>query len=408
MPHSGIRDDGVRFQIVPSTRKITVPASHKVIGAVGDHLSEQLTFQVPLTIDAHAITGCKRKYVTWKNVNGGVGTDELKLSSQDDEYAYFTWSVRDALTVGSGIVQFSVHFEDTEGDTMLYRWSTAPCKDCEILDSVNALLGTYKAMWVNGDTLVIGDYTPVVDSTLELNGSGFTPEGTLEITKNGEYDVGLYATANVAVDPPTGTINITTNGEHNVTDYATANVAVPFDTPTITVTDGGVITATANGMNSELQLGATHDADFVAANIKHGVTIFGVEGSCHPEGQLLNGNIQLALPVSQHTQLKKYGYAVTFYGATGDEAPTYKSLYVNWYNALNIKVVANSPVILAPVCGDDNFPEQTATATAVGLGKVLDYAGCFKRGEMYNSSGFVFMPIQDNFTIEMHVPEVNK
>ncbi len=241
--HSGIRDDGLRFQIVPSTRKITVPASHKVIGTVGDHMSEQITIMCPLTIDGHDIMGCARKFITWKNVSGDVGHDELVFIEKDEEYAYFTWTIRDGLTVASGMVQFSVHFEDTDDSgVVVYRWSTAPCTDCEILDSVNAVLGAYKAIYVAGDTLVIADYNPVKDGTLSLDSAGIIPSGTLEITEEGEYDVGQYAAVNVTVpglyedptievDESTGLITATANGKES-----TAQVVIPSCTVTATIT----------------------------------------------------------------------------------------------------------------------------------------------------------------------------
>ena len=229
--HSGIRDDGLRFQIVPSTRKITVPASHKVIGTVGDHMSEQITIMCPLTIDGHDITGCARKFITWKNVSGDVGHDELVVIENDEEYIYFTWTIRDGLTVVSGMVQFSIHFEDTDDSgVVLYRWSTAPCTECEILDSVNALLGTYQAIYVAGNTLVIADYNPVEDKTLSLDSAGIIPSGTLDIN---------------------------TVGKHAVGEFAEVNVTVPglYEEPTIEVDwENSVITAVANGVESTRQV----------------------------------------------------------------------------------------------------------------------------------------------------------
>ena len=52
------------------------------------------------------------------------------------------------------------------------------------------------------------------------------PEGTLEITQNGEYDVMNKAGVDVEVPLPSGTIQITQNGNINVNDYEYANVNV--------------------------------------------------------------------------------------------------------------------------------------------------------------------------------------
>lgn len=52
-----------------------------------------------------------------------------------------------------------------------------------------------------------------------------------------------------------------------------------YDTPSITVSTAGLVSATANGKTGTHQLSSSDDADFVAANIVSGKTIFGVSGS---------------------------------------------------------------------------------------------------------------------------------
>lgn len=249
--HNFIKDDGVRFQIVPSTRKITVPAAYKTIGTVGEHNAEQLTFQVPVTVDGHEIKNCARRFITWKNVEGTIGHDPLVFLAEDDEWLYFTWTVRDGVTVAKGAVEFSVHFEDYEGEILQYRWSTAPCTDCEILDSVNAALGTYKAIYVADKILVISDYTPSVDGIPALNTEGIIPSGTLKITEAGLHDVG---------------------------QYALAEVEQVFEEPIITVNrQNGVVTAEANGLQATHQLTGQDVSGVVGAKMVR-VTINQVVG----------------------------------------------------------------------------------------------------------------------------------
>jgi hypothetical protein len=231
--HSPIKDTGAFFTIVPETREVTVPKTHKVIGVVGDHLAEQLTFEIPQYIDGHDIGGCARRYVSWANVDGEPGNDQLNELTERPEGAkegmlYFTWTIRDRLAAAKGLVQFSVHFEDIDDQGVtLYHWGTTNCKNCEILDSVNHAVGTYKAIWVAGDTLVIEDYTPVEDGALVLETPGIVPEGTLTITENGLHEVGKYAQVDVNCNPKdTLDLTVTDSGEHDVKNYQKVRLTV--------------------------------------------------------------------------------------------------------------------------------------------------------------------------------------
>lgn len=201
--HSGVKDSGEYFVITPASRKITVPHIHKAIGTVGDHNSEQITFMCPQMVDGHDISQCHNRYVTWVNVNGESGHDELQVVQPEystEGMIYLAWTIRNALTVAKGIVQFSIHFEDfDENKNTLYRWSTTTCKDCEILESINGLIATYEAVYVAGDTLVFADYTPVTDGEVEIN-TTIVPTGNLKITENGTHAVGEYASVEVCVN----------------------------------------------------------------------------------------------------------------------------------------------------------------------------------------------------------------
>lgn len=52
------------------------------------------------------------------------------------------------------------------------------------------------------------------------------PEGTLNITENGVYDVTSYVSTDVAIPLPSGSISITENGQYDVTSYVNASVLV--------------------------------------------------------------------------------------------------------------------------------------------------------------------------------------
>ena len=274
--HSNVKDDGAVFVIVPNTRKVIVPTSHYVIGTVGEHLSEQITFECPTTIDGHDITGCGRKYVTWQSVDGTVGHDGLEDMTVNGNVARFKWNVRNGLTTAKGVVSFSVHFEDVVKETVagkivdktVYKFSTTTCKSCEILDTVNAMLGAYEAICVTDETLVIADYNAVTDSTLKIDSNAIIPHGSIEITANGSYDVGKYAMANVFIESAK---------------------------PSVTVNEEGVVTAMTPADTTIHQLSASDDPDFIAENIKSGVKILGVSGRC-PSVEYVQGTISNQLP----------------------------------------------------------------------------------------------------------------
>jgi hypothetical protein len=236
-------------------QKVTIPPNQRTFGTVGDHRSEQITFQIPKSIDNHDMLTCDRAYVTWKNSDGVIGHDDLTLDDTDDEFGYFCWLIRDALTVARGVVQFSLHFECfNDAGTRTYSWGTTTCSDGEILDSINAYLGSYAAIYVDEETLIFSDYTPVLDKAVEL-------------------------TSCVA---PTGTLNITENGKHDVGPYAYVNVNPNFEAPVVSVTGSGVITAEANGQTTRVQLAGSVITNLRAANIKKGIQIIDVVGTYDP------------------------------------------------------------------------------------------------------------------------------
>ena len=89
-------------------------------------------------------------------------------------------------------------------------------------------------------------------------------------------------------------------------------VEVEQATPSISVSSAGLITATAGDKSATKQLSSSDDADFVASNIKSGVSIFGVTGTASggykvkdiynaivfSEATLSNGTLTLKLPLA--------------------------------------------------------------------------------------------------------------
>ena len=214
--HGLIKDDGLRFQIVPTTRKVTVPPAYVVVGTVGDHNSEQLTFQCPKVIDGHDVAHCSEHYVIWKNVLGETGRSEITNITTDDENMYFTWIISSGVTAAAGFVAFTIHFEDKDiSGAIAYKWSTTTCNDCQVLDTI-------KVATDDGEDSEETDSTYIPDGYVR-------PSGTIDIYKNGEYDVTGYQKAHVnAADNVTlHPLTVSENGEYVPnTGYGYSKVSV--------------------------------------------------------------------------------------------------------------------------------------------------------------------------------------
>ena len=275
-----IDDNNAPLLVDPAARKVTIPLTQRVFGAVGDHCSEQITFQIPNIIDGHDMPGCTRKYVSWRNVEGELGHDELRLKKAKSDSSLYSWTIRDVLTVAKGIVSFSLHFEcyDDAG-ALLYRWSTTTCSDGEILDSVNAVMGAFKAIYLDGETLVFADATPVHEETIELR-TGILPRDTLEITERGKFDVAAYAYVdNTALGEPiiltveNGVVKASANGRE---------AELPLAKPSLGVNGSGLVTSSANGLNNQMQLTGSMITNVKADNIKKGIKVLDVTGTYDP------------------------------------------------------------------------------------------------------------------------------
>ena len=135
--HMIIADEGERFVIIPSTRKISVPQAYKIIGAVGDHNSEQLTFECPRYVDGHDVSECASHFIKWTNALGKPGTSAVDGIVVDGDNVLFTWTIPALATMAAGIINFTITFEDIdENGKLLYRWSSATCQECQIAASL--------------------------------------------------------------------------------------------------------------------------------------------------------------------------------------------------------------------------------------------------------------------------------
>lgn len=152
-------------------------------------------------------------------------------------FVYASPFPRTDCVVNGGIVKLS----PTAGKQIYAEglgWIPRAEKDTKILFSTSDLPDTKDdiALVVDGDTVHRLLLTKSIGSYIE-------PEGTLNITENGEYDVTNYEKTNVTIPipegyiKPEGTLNITENGEYQIADKNFVSVAVPVSSGTATVVE---------------------------------------------------------------------------------------------------------------------------------------------------------------------------
>lgn len=116
-----------------------------------------------------------------------------------------------------------------------------------------AILDAMRAKEGSSDAILAGELAEKIEAIEK----GITPEGEIEITKNGTHDVTAYASAAVNIPIPNGYVYpsgnkpITSNGtEIDVKNYATVSVDVPV--PSGYVYTSGTKLITANGTNIDV------------------------------------------------------------------------------------------------------------------------------------------------------------
>ena len=149
-------------------------------------------------------------------------------------------------TIGAGQPDnISVSGVYTDDDTAVYlidEWERGQ-DPTVVIDALNGklfvcLAGDHKLSctfnWNDGDYHMdnfefdISDYSSTYEALyIDME----SPTGTLDITKNGTYNVFNYASAKVAVPGPSGSVNIDKNGTYNVSSFASANVNVSGGSP---------------------------------------------------------------------------------------------------------------------------------------------------------------------------------
>ena len=147
------------------------------------------------------------------------------------------------MTIVKALQGLYVETGGTLDDRYSFIASNAPVGDYK--RAVDCLKAVY--MLIGGSEEDISSLSSISSLIYEIGEKGIVvPEGTLEISVNGDYDVTEYAQAKVQTPVPTGTVEINANGTGiDVAQYATADIAVPQP-------NGGKITLTQNATDVDI------------------------------------------------------------------------------------------------------------------------------------------------------------
>ena len=145
----------------------------------------------------------------------------------DEDFIYLNWIVNSS----SSVLDYAQGFiYRANGSTEALAFGNNP------LTTTSATAAKARGVFTDGrlELHANGSSYRVQQTGYVIKGGGGTigivPEGELQITKNGTYDVTDYATTTVEIPSsgitPEGTLDITENGEHIVTTYDKVNVNV--------------------------------------------------------------------------------------------------------------------------------------------------------------------------------------
>lgn len=187
---------------------------------------------------------------------------------------------------------------------------------------------------------------------------------------------------------PAGSINITQDGTYDVTDKASAVVSVSgqtptpsYDTPSIYVSSAGVVTATANGKSSTHTLSSSDDADFIAANIKEGVTLFGVLGTLSGGG---GGLPWTAAAITSFT-----GGGVVSEAVTQTNPLSVKpNMILLWKDGDISGISANSQGIMAAILFTNNHNDAVIGVNGISWGNYPSESSSYTAGGILTSTTY--------------------
>lgn len=145
-----IVDADEHFIIDTVTRAIT-SESKKLTLMQYDHNSERYSFDIARIIDGHDLFDCDRVQIHFVNIAsnkqkhpGLYRVEDLHVNPDDESKLTFTWLVSGDATQFAGTLGFLVSFECTNGDEILYRWSSNAFNSIAITQGMNNNNSTYE------------------------------------------------------------------------------------------------------------------------------------------------------------------------------------------------------------------------------------------------------------------------
>lgn len=121
------------------SRKIEIPQGFMTqVGVIGDHRSNQVTFQCDRYIDGHDIAACSLAYIKWQNQGAGTADSYIisdrEVMATDENKIQFHWEIESDVTTAAGSLRIQIGFMDYDekGTMVTYRWSSNPNSDLSI------------------------------------------------------------------------------------------------------------------------------------------------------------------------------------------------------------------------------------------------------------------------------------
>lgn len=125
--HSTVEDTDTAITVNVSTREFELGKVPTLIGIIGDHNSNVVSFKFPKCIDNHEIAECAKKYVIWRNKDtlkmGRFDIEDIKVN--DDGSVLFGWLISAGVTQDVGEIEYCIKISDyDEYGKLIYKWNS--------------------------------------------------------------------------------------------------------------------------------------------------------------------------------------------------------------------------------------------------------------------------------------------